>query len=783
MLKKYHLFVLLLMLAVTTANAGTWRIHSYYKSSGIQNIYDTGDRVYYLNSGSLFQFDKAAKTTVQLTQQNKLSDSQISDLYYDWSSNLLFVAYMNANIDVIDASGRVHNVNNLKDVVRPVRNYTLTDGVLSGYKGQLIDDITFAGGVAYVTLDYGYVTIDESTWQLTGETVLGESASVNSVAVTGSTMVFLTSNYCYYGPVGTPNPMSSFTKKSGSFSGAKIVPINETSVFILSSSALYNCDFSGSSLVMTKLVDKAPTSVQKTPTGFIANFAGKKYYYTIDATGKTATQASSVAEIASSWPGGDGTVWINDANGLHKKGSSTNYAVNAITTDRPFWLKYSAASDKLFVSTSALNGLTETDANDLPALVVNTYDGSKWEKVTPYATEGSAYEFVFDPLDASTYVRASWKSGVHKVTNGELTMNYNKTNSLMGTYKAHPAFDKNGNMWVVSSYRPNNNDTVVAVLPRAKYEKGSVSKSDWYMPAGMAVLNTGIMQPSRFVISRKNNLKIYCDCDYPSTAIKGHIVCWDNGNADPTVGTYKFVSITNFIDQNNRQIDWTYVRHIEEDNDGLIWVGYSSGLFVFDPAGAFDEFPRAIRPYVTKSSEGRGYLCEGVQVYDLGVTRNNEKWIATNNGVYHVSPDGTEVYEHFTTSNSDLPSDLVHSIECDTVHDRVYAVTSNGFAEYVADAEPVAVDMTGVYAYPDPVEPDFTGMVKIAGLMENTFVTITDNTGKVVAQMGPVAGSVLWDVCGADGDRLPTGLYHVYAASGTQPAVTGKSVTTVLVIK
>jgi len=49
--------------------------------------------------------------------------------------------------------------------------------------------------------------------------------------------------------------------------------------------------------------------------------------------------------------------------------------------------------------------------------------------------------------------------------------------------------------------------------------------------------------------------------------------------------------------------------------------------------------------------------------------------------------------------------------------------------------------------------------------------------------MGPVAGSVLWDVCGADGDRLPTGLYHVYAASGTQPAVTGKSLTTVLVIK
>lgn len=782
MLKKYHLFVMLLLMSIATASAGTWRIHSYYRSGGIQNIFDTGDKVYYLNGGNLFQFDKSTQSTVELTRHNKLSDSNISDLYYDWSSNLLFVAYVNANIDVIDTNGKVHNVNNLKDVVRPVRNYTLDQAVLKDYKGQLIDDITFADGVAYVALDYGFVTIDESTWQLTDEMTLGATASINSVAVTGETMVFLTNNYFYYGPVGSPNPMSTFTKKSGSFAGAKIFPINETSVFILSSSALYNCDFSGSSVVMTKLVDSAPTSVQKTPTGYIANFAGKKFYYTIDATGKTATMASSVAEIASSWPAGDGTVWINDANGLHKKGSSTNYAVNAITTNKPFWLKYNALSDKLYVSTSARNGLTETNPDNTPSLVVNTYDGSKWEKVTPYTADGSAYEFVFDPLDASTYVRASWNSGVHKVTNDVLKMTYNKTNSPMGTYKAHPAFDNYGNMWVVSSYRPKN-DTVVAVLPRAKFGKTTITKEDWFVPSGMSALNTGVMQSSRFVISKKNNLKFYCDCDYPSNAVKGHIVCWDNGNADPTAGTYKLVSIVNFIDQDNRQIDWTYVRHIEEDNDGMIWVGYSSGLFVFDPAVAFDDYPRAIRPYVTKSSEGNGYLCEGLQVYDLGVTRDNEKWIATNDGVFHVSPDGTEVYEHFTTSNSDLPSDMVHSIECDTVHGRVYAFTSNGFAEYVADGEPAAVDFSGVYAYPDPVEPDYTGMVKIAGLMDNSFVTIADRNGKVVAQMGPVTGSILWDACGTDGDRVPTGLYQVFAASGAQPSVTGKPVTTILVIK
>ena len=299
----------------------------------------------------------------------------------------------------------------------------------------------------------------------------------------------------------------------------------------------------------------------------------------------------------------------------------------------------------------------------------------------------------------------------------------------------------------------------------------------------MKALKTDVMQRSRFVISKRNNVKIYTDGDYPSNENKGHIICWDNGNADPTVDNYKTVAIANFIDQNSRQIDWTYLRHIEEDNDGMIWVGYSSGLFMFDPQGVFDDYPKAVRPYVTNSSEGSFYLCEGTEVFDIGVTRNNEKWIATNNGVYHVSPDGTELYDHFTTGNSDLPSNMIHGIECDTVHDRVYAFTKNGFVEYVADSEALAVDFVDAYAFPNPVEPDFTGMVKIAGLMENTFVTITDRDGAVIARMGPVNGSVLWDACGSNGDRVATGLYNIYAAQGSQPALTGKPVTTILVIK
>jgi hypothetical protein len=99
-----------------------------------------------------------------------------------------------------------------------------------------------------------------------------------------------------------------------------------------------------------------------------------------------------------------------------------------------------------------------------------------------------------------------------------------------------------------------------------------VTKADWFQPTGFLSLNTGTMQRSRFVISRKNNAKIYSDCDYLSTQVMGRIICWDNENEDPTVDNYKMSNISHFTDQNNQKVDWTYLWHMEEDNEGLVWV-------------------------------------------------------------------------------------------------------------------------------------------------------------------------------------------------------------------
>lgn len=788
MIKKCFLFVLLLGMTVAVAHSSTWKIYPCYDAKQIQNVFDTGDKVYYLNCYRLYQFDKTTCQTVELTKQNILTDYRIRQIYYDWENRLLFVAYYSSAIDVIDAEGKVTNISAIKDITSVVHNYTFNTsednyGALQDYTSKLINDITFAGGKAYVTIGYGYVVIEESTMRVIKSYDLGMSITINSVAVVGNTMIILSNNQCYYGEPEVNDPIHTYAKKSGTFNGAKMYPIDDHQVFIMLSS-LYKYDFSSGAPVSTNLISSAKaTNIQKTPTGFFANFEGNSYCYTINAEATTATKTFSTACFATSDPLGDGTVWINDANGLHVNGTSVNYKLNLMTTDAPFWLKFNSFLNKLYVSNSAPNKMSPATASTVN--VINTFDGSEWADATAYSASGSGYEFVFNPLDPTMYFRASWNKGLHKVVNDVLksTYYYNYT-APIGYYKPHPAFDNYGNLWVVSSYTDETHplDCPVAVLPKDKVTKTTSSKSDWFQPSGLLVLNTHNMQRSSFVISKKNNYKIYNDGDFPTAGkTMGQFLCWDNGSEDVTDDNYRIRGISQFSDQYGRRVDWNYVNHMEEDKDGMIWVGHTMGLFMFDPDVVFDAVPRAIRPIVASSSV-KEILCEGYSVFDIGVDRHNDKWLATNDGVYYVSHDGCKVHAHFTTSNSDLPSDLVYSVECDTLNDRVFIVTDVAFAEYIPIGSSSSLNFDNVYVFPNPVEPDFTGMVKISNLMDNTYVSIANRNGVIVRQLGPVTGGALWDACNENGQRVPTGVYNIYCAHGAQPTISGTPHATIMVI-
>ncbi len=170
------------------------------------------------------------------------------------------------------------------------------------------------------------------------------------------------------------------------------------------------------------------------------------------------------------------------------------------------------------------------------------------------------------------------------------------------------------------------------------------------------------------------------------------------------------------------------------------------------------------------------YLLSGLQVNDIAVDGANRKWIATqSSGLFLVSADGTQIIKKFNTTNSALTSNTVFQVCCNPNSNSVYVTTPSGLYEYFSDSSPAETSYDNIYAYPNPVRPDYGGDVTIMGLMDNSLVKIADAGGNVIRQLKSTGGMVTWDCCDQYGDRVKTGIYMVLcsrANGGSESVVT-----------
>ena len=102
--------------------------------------------------------------------------------------------------------------------------------------------------------------------------------------------------------------------------------------------------------------------------------------------------------------------------------------------------------------------------------------------------------------------------------------------------------------------------------------------------------------------------------------------------------------------------------------------------------------------------------------------------------------------------------------------------TPSGLFEFSSTSSPGQPDFSDVYAYPNPVTPEYTGYITVTGLMANSLVKITDSAGRVVHEARSDGGSIVWNGCDATGSRVKSGVYFVFASSSasgsSQAAVT-----------
>lgn len=358
-----------------------------------------------------------------------------------------------------------------------------------------------------------------------------------------------------------------------------------------------------------------------------------------------------------------------------------------------------------------------------------------------------------DPLDPN-HVFAGAKSGLYEFQNGKFIKHYNSENSLITSFNNQSKnyqlitsvkFDTDGNLWMLNSQSPSNQSLI-------EYTKDG----KWVSHHKPELYNLGslecLMQDSRGLLWFVNNHH-----ELPS------IYCYQ-------ASTDQLNIYSSFVNEDGTTLTPNYVRYVTEDKNHDMWIGTNIGPLLLYKKDITSDTPIFTQVKVPRNdgTNYADYLLNGVDISCIAIDGSNRKWFGTNgNGIYVISNDClTQIY-HFTTNNSNLLSNNIEAIAINEQTGEVFAGTDKGLCSYMSDASSPNNEMTkdNVWAYPNPVKPDYTGLITITGLSFDADIKIVTTNGILVNQGRSNGGTYTWNGKDLKGQKVASGIYMVETAT------------------
>lgn len=223
-----------------------------------------------------------------------------------------------------------------------------------------------------------------------------------------------------------------------------------------------------------------------------------------------------------------------------------------------------------------------------------------------------------------------------------------------------------------------------------------------------------------------------------------------------------------FINLNNSEIQTGNVNAVTEDLDGAIWVGTSEGAVVFDCSiTAVESSCQGSRPRVLEGEE-LGRLLETEDVRSIAVDGANRKWFGTRNGIFVQSPNGEDQVARINVDNSLLFDNTVQEMTYNPTTGEMFISTNKGLQSFRTEttgARSSSRHDPEVFAFPNPVRPEYRGPIAIKGLSRDAEVRITDIDGQLVFKTDALGGQALWDGQDLNGNEVAGGVYLVFSSS------------------
>jgi len=382
---------------------------------------------------------------------------------------------------------------------------------------------------------------------------------------------------------------------------------------------------------------------------------------------------------------------------------------------------------------------------------ISKYDTSGWLNL-PYEDvlgAKSMTRIIVNPNNEKQVYASSFFSGLLKIEQDVPTFLYNEKNSGLESITTEGpnyidvringnAFDKSGNLWITNSRIKNG----LKVLK---------TNGQWQSYSTATILDNAELASYANIVIDKNNTK------------------WISTNREGVIGfnesTNTFKKITFGADVGN--LPTADVRSVAVDTKGQLWIGTIKGLRVLSNVGSFQtESQLKANPIIIMDDNLAQELLYEQFINVIVVDGANNKWIGTgDSGVFMVSPNGQETKYHFTINNSPLPSNVINDIKINSATGEVFIATDKGMVSFKGIATEANEDLNNAYVYPNPVRPNYSGTVKVAGLIDKANIKITDIEGNLVYETTATGGTIEWDTTAFGRYKVASGVYMIFISA------------------
>ncbi|MCQ2259930.1 MAG: hypothetical protein MJZ77_00905 [Bacteroidales bacterium] len=773
-MKRYVLLILMLLgcCSAWSQTVGEWRDHNSFVAA--RQIQSTPTRVYAATRSAMFYYDKEEFSTKAMTKVSGLSDMGISTFAYDERLQCLAIAYSNSGFDMV-MSGNTYHIADIRT------------GNISGDKK--VYHVRFHGDKAYLATGFGIVVVNvarheiEETYYL-GEN--GENAAVYDVAFTDSLIVAATDHGLLDAPKGSRRLHIFDEWKRDTLSplhGLSVRTIEVCQGHLVAAVCSGNLDsmmvfYQDGNQVWYSLPQDRLASLRCHNNRIVVNRADRIEIY--DADFHLVETINALPNFGMSVGDADcdedGTIWIGHSwAGLVRfmgdRATAYSYAPAGPLND-DYVYSLVATYDKVFVCPG---GKKPTYENMYIGGSLSMFDGKEWSQIK---SGENAIEFrdllymAVDPKKRRHISATAWGYGVLDVQDNIIQDLYTQHNTD-GALQAYAsgdfvhlrvsglAYDDKGSLWVTNSLVNNG----LAV----RYKDGSWESFD--ISPMLQDLSKEKREIDKLIWDSIN--------DYKWIAGRANRIYIHDGR-----GQMAYVN-----PNRGSKLETHTVTAIVQDRNGDIWFGTDKGLkVIYDSYRAFSNGGRGEMSPVTCSNilyneDGiNEYLMAYESITCIAVDGANRKWVGTaNNGLYLISANGLEQIHHFTTANSPLASDKIVALAVHPDNGILYIGTDKGLQSYRSTAtEADEFPLEDIHAFPNPVRPEYDGVISIKGFARDALVHITDARGHTVFSTKAQGGQATWNGCNQSGGKVGSGTYFVFASDSLGKM---RSVTKILIVR